>query len=92
VKITQLHVMLFSPLPCYLVFLGPNTLEAIDGYFYRNGYLQSTVFQFYRSAPFRRTLANDRVHNDINMLTIILILPIHIGTGYQSVADDVRYL
>jgi hypothetical protein len=25
-------------------FLGPNTLEAVDGYFYHNGYLQSTIF------------------------------------------------
>jgi len=44
------------------------------------------------SAPFRCTLANDRVHNDMNMLTIILVPPVHIGTGYQSVADDARYL
>ena len=72
--------------------LGPNTLEVVDGYFYHNGYLQSIIFPVYVLAPFRRTLANDRVHNDTNMLTIILVPPFHTGTGYQSVADDVRYL
>jgi len=44
------------------------------------------------SAPFSRTLANDRVYNDMNMLTIILVSPFYTGTGYQSVADDARYL
>ena len=41
-------------------FLGPNTLQTVEGYFYCNGYPLSTTFPVYLSASFRRTLANDR--------------------------------